>query len=284
MDEYQRTRDAVRRRTIESFMENMSDDELLRAVERMDNDPEVSYGYIKHLSQERVAKLFPLIADGSWRLKDSYCCHEDSLNDIRAYSKGDGNHPLFLDVESYKAFRELRKKFPKGFDFYPNARKEYEEYNKKHPDFWGDARMYDGRAEFRFGSVRFAPNKVSRECGQVKYEDTDWIQPDELFLVLDIQADSNTQQEYAKGTPGLCFVLTPNCETVEERKLKLYKYFKHHIVSRYVDMLMKEYDKIDIRQWSDDLVRLHVSLDERQEEPKLVLDDNFGLKPGEAIQ
>ena len=106
MYEYQRTRDAVRRRTIESFMENMSDDELLRAVERMDNDPEVSYGYIKHLSQERVAKLFPLIADGSWRLKDSYCCHEDSLNDIRAYSKGDGNLPRRGVIQGFQGTAE----------------------------------------------------------------------------------------------------------------------------------------------------------------------------------
>lgn len=242
MEKYNKIRDNAFKMTYDALMEKIGDAELLKVVDALKDSPYETFGLVKGLKQETVAKLFPLVADGSWRVKEAYYCSHDSFNAVKPV-------PSFVNVESYKEWIRLKEKYPKGFDYYKDGRKASDEYDKNYPDFWGDARMFDGRAEFRFGKIWFAPTIVPALFECKNHED---IKEDELFLVIyedscDFEINTN---------PGICYVLTPNKESFDERRLEIYKYFKSHIVSEYVRLLMRKRDENEARRWKWELVNM----------------------------
>lgn len=244
MDKYNKIRDDAFQMTHDVLMEKIGDAELLKVVDVLKDSPYESFGLVRGLSQETVAKLFPLIADGSWRVKEAYYCSNDTLNVVKPV-------PSFVDVESYKEWRRLKEKYPKGFDYYEGGRQAWNEYDKKYPDFWGDARMLDGHAEFRFGKIWLAPRIVTARFESENHED---IKEDELFLV--IYEESCRSSNQINTNPGICYVLTPNKESFDERKLELYKYFKSHIVWTYVRLLMRKHDEEQTKMWKWELVNM----------------------------
>ena len=242
MKNHDKIRDDAFKMTYDALMEKIGDAELLKAVDVLKDSPYESFGLVKGLKQETVAKFFPLVADGSWRVKEAYYCSNDSFNAANPV-------PRFVDVESYKEWIRLKEKYPKGFDYYKDGRKAWDEYEKNYPDFWGDARMFDGHAEFRFGKIWFAPSIVPALFEFKNHED---IKEDELFLV--IYEDSRNEFNEINTNPGICYVLTPNKESFDERRLEIYKYFKSHIVSAYVRLLMRKHDEDEARKWKWELV------------------------------
>ena len=248
MEKYNKIRDDAFQMTHNVLMEKFGDDDLLKAVDILKNSPYESFGLVKGLRQETVAKLFPLIADGSWRVKEAYYCSNDSFDIVNPV-------PSFVNVESYKEWRRLKEKYPKGFDFYEGGRQAWKEYDEKYPDFWGDARMLDGHAEFRFGKIWLAPRIVT---AHFNFKNHDNIQEDELFLV--IYEDSCSSSNEINTNPGICYVLTPNKESFDERKLEIYKYFKSHIVSAYVRLLMRKHDEEEASRWRNELIHISNSM------------------------
>ena len=245
MEKYDKIRDDAFKMTYDVLMEKIGDAELLKVVDVLKDSPYESFGLIRGLKQETVAELFPLVADGSWRVKEAYYCSDKSFNSVKPV-------PSFVDVESYKEWIRLKERYPKGFDYYEGGREAWEEYEKKYPDyFWGDARMFDGHAEFRFGKILFAPDVVSGCFESKNHED---IKEDELFLV--IYDDSWNGFNEINTHPGICYVLTPNKESFDERRLELYKYFKSHIVSAYVRLLMRKHDEEQAKMWQWELVNI----------------------------
>ena len=245
MEKYNKIRDDAFKMTYDVLMEKIGDAELLKIVDVLKDSPYESFGLVKGLRQETVAKLFPLIADGSWCVKEAYYCSNDTLNVVKPV-------PSFVDVESYKEWIRLKEKYPKGFDFYKGGREALHEYHEKYPDFWGDARMLDGHAEFRFGKIWFAPTIVTAYFEVKNHED---IKEDELFLI--IYDDSFNQFNEPMNThPGICYVLTPNKDSFDERRLELYKYFKSHIVSAYVRLLMRKRDEEEAKRWRNELIQI----------------------------
>jgi hypothetical protein len=242
MDNYYKIRDDAFNMTHDALMEKIGDVELLEVVDLLKGSPYDSFGLVKGLKQETVAKLFPLIADGSWRVKEAYYCSNDTLNVVKPV-------PSFVNVESYKEWRRLKEKYPKGFDYYEGGRQAWNEYDKNYPDFWGDARMLDGHAEFRFGKIWLAPRIVTARFESDNHED---IKEDELFLV--IYEESCRSSSKINTNPGICYVLTPNKESFDERRLEIYKYFKSHIVSAYVRLLMCKHDEEEAKRWKWELV------------------------------
>ena len=242
MDTYYKIRDDAFKMTHDALMEKIGDGELLKVVDTLKDSPYDSFGLVKGLKQETVAKFFPLVADGSWLVKEAYYCSNDSFNAVKPV-------PSFVNVESYKEWIRLKEKYPKGFDCYKDGRKAWDEYEEKYPDFWGDARMFDGHAEFRFGKIWVAPNIVTDFFSSKRH---DKIQEDELFLV--IYEDSCNSYDEINTNPGICYVLTPNKESFEERKLEIYKYFKSHIVSAYVRLLMRKHDEDEASRWRWELM------------------------------
>ena len=132
------------------------------------------------------------------------------------------------------------------------------------PDFWGDARMLDGHAEFRFGKISIAPNIVPEHYERVSH---DPIKDDELFLVIYDDAcrefpevkcpyhcGCETLNEH-KGEinthPGICYVLTPNKDDFDERRLEIYKYFKSHIISAYLRFVVRKHEEDQIKVLKD---------------------------------
>ena len=229
MEKYSEIRDVAFKMAHEEMMSNFSDENLLSAVQLLKKEPSTSFGLIKNLTQNTVAELFPLISNGTWVLKESYYCSNKSFSP--AYPT-----PRFVDVDSYNEFIKLKEKYPKGFDFYKGGREALREYDEKYPDFWGDARMLDGRAEFRFGKTRIAPYMVPAHFERKEHPQ---IQDDELFLIIYESACYVNNST----SPGICFVLTPNKETYEERELEIYKKFKSHIIAAYLRLVMKKYDE-----------------------------------------
>ena len=246
MEKYDKIRNDAFKMTYDVLMEKIGDAELLNVVGILKDSPYESFGLVKGLRQETVAKLFPLIADGSWRVKEAYYCSKDTLNVVKPV-------PSFVDVESYKEWIRLKEKYPKGFDFYEGGREAWNEYEKKYPDFWGDARMFDGHAEFRFGKIWCAPEIVT---SYFKTKNHDNIQEDELFLVIYEESESYSSSNEINTNPGICYVLTPNKESFDERKLEIYKYFKSHIVSAYVRLLMRKHDEEEAKMWKWELVNM----------------------------
>jgi hypothetical protein len=244
MDNYYKIRDDAFNMTHDALMEKIGDVELLEVVDLLKGSPYDSFGLVKGLKQETVAKLFPLIADGSWRVKEAYYCSNDTLNVVKPV-------PSFVNVESYKEWRRLKEKYPKGFDYYEGGRQAWNEYDKNYPDFWGDARMLDGHAEFRFGKIWLAPRIVTARFESDNHED---IKEDELFLV--IYEESCRSSSKINTNPGICYVLTPNKESFDERKLEIYKYFKAHIVSAYVRLLMRKRDEEEAKRWRNELIHI----------------------------
>lgn len=242
MEKYDKIRNDAFKMTYDALMEKIGDVELLKAVDALKDSPYETFGLVKGLKQETVAKLFPLVADGSWRVKEAYYCSNDSFNALKPV-------PSFVNVESYKEWKRLKEKYPKGFDYYKDGHMVWGEYEKNYPDFWGDARMFDGRAEFRFGKIWFAPSIVPARFESKNHEN---IKEDELFLV--IYEDSCNEFNVINTKPGICYVLTPNKESFDERKLEIYKYFKSHIVSEYVRLLMRKHDEDEARKWKWELV------------------------------
>jgi len=242
MDKYNKIRDDAFKMTYDALMEKIGDAELLKVVDALKESPYDSFGLVKGLKQETVAKFFPLVADGSWRVKEAYYCSNDTLNVVKPV-------PSFVNVESYKEWRRLKEKYPKGFDYYEDGRKAWDEYEEKYPDFWGDARMFDGQAEFRFGKIWVAPRIVTELFSSKNHED---IKEDELFLVI-YEGSCNLLDEL-NTNPGICYVLTPNKDSFNERRLEIYKYFKSHIVSAYVRLLMRKRDEDEARKRTWELV------------------------------
>lgn len=242
MDKYQNIRDDAFKMTHDELMSIFDDNDLVYAVNILKDSPYESFGMIRGLRQETVAKLFPLIADGSWRVKEAYYASAESLNVVDPT-------PKFVDVESYKEWKRLKEIYPKGFDFYKGGREAWDEYEKKYPDFWGDARMFDGHAEFRFGKIFVAPNIVT---GRWHSHPHPQIEDDELFLI--IYEDSCISADEINTKPGICYVLTPNKDDIEDRKLELYKYFKSHIISVYVKLLMRKHDEEEAMKWKNELI------------------------------
>jgi len=242
MDKYDKIRDNTFKMTYDYLMEKLGDDDLLAVVSILKDSPYESFGLVKRLRQDTVSKLFPLIADGSWRVKEAYYCSNDTFNIVKPV-------PSFVDVESYKEWTRLKEKYPRGFDYYEGGRQAWKEYDEKYPDFWGDARMLDGHAEFRFGKIWVAPRIVTAHFESKNHED---IKEDELFLV--IYEDSCSSSNEINTNPGICYVLTPNKESFDERKLEIYKYFKAHIVSAYVRLLMRKHDEEEAKRWQWELV------------------------------
>ena len=245
MEKYNKIRDDAFQMTHDALMKKFGDDDLLKAADILKDSPYESFGLVKGLRQETVAKLFPLIADGSWRVKEAYYCSNATFDVIKEV-------PTFLNVESYKEWRRLKEKYPKGFDFYEDGRQAWDEYDEKYPDFWGDARMLDGHAEFRFGKTWIAPDIVTAHFDAEKHDN---IQEDELFLVI-YDDSCNGYKEPMNTNPGICYVLTPNKESFDERKLELYKYFKSHIVSAYVSLLMRKHDEEESIRWRNELIHI----------------------------
>lgn len=254
MDKYQNIRDDAFKMTHDELMGTFDDNDLLNAVNILKNSPYESFGMIRGLRQETVSKLFPLIADGSWRVKEAYYASAESLDVVNPT-------PKFVDVESYKEWKRLKEIYPKGFDFYKGGREVWDEYNKKYPDFWGDARMLDGHGEFRFGKIFVAPNIVT---GRWDSHPHPKIEDDELFLIIYEDSCSSANEINTKPgicyeintNPGICYVLTPNKDDVEERKLELYKYFKGHIISAYIKLLMRKHDEEEVRKWKNELIEI----------------------------
>ena len=175
-------------------------------------------------------------------MKEAYYCSNNTFDIIKKV-------PAFLNVESYKEWRKLKEKYPKGFSFSEGGRKALDEYDRKYPDYWGDARMLDGHAEFRFGKIWLAPEIVTARFESKNHED---IKEDELFLV--IYEDACNSSNEINTHPGICYVLTPSKESFDERKLEIYKYFKSHIVSAYVSLLMRKRDEDEARRWKWELI------------------------------
>ena len=242
MEKYNKIRDDAFKMTHDVLMEKFGDNDLSTVVGILKDSPYESFGLVKGLRQETVAKLFPLVADGSWRVKEAYYCSNDTLNVVKPV-------PSFVDVESYKEWRRLKEKYPKGFDYYKDGRQAWKEYDEKYPDFWGDARMFDGHAEFRFGKIWLAPRIVTAHFESKNHEA---IKEDELFLVI-YEESCNSSNEI-NTNPGICYVLTPNKESFDERKLELYKYFKSHIVSAYVRLLMRKHDEEEAKRWRNEIL------------------------------
>ena len=244
MEKCDKIRDDAFKMTYDILMEKIGDDELLKVVGVLKDSPYASFGSVKGLRQETVAKLFPLIADGSWCVKEAYYCSNDTLNVVKPV-------PSFVDVESYKEWRRLKEKYPKGFDYYEGGRQAWDEYNEKYPDFWGDARMFDGHAEFRFGKIWVAPRIVTSYFNAKNHDN---IQEDELFLVIYEESESYSSSNEINTNPGICYVLTPNKESFDERRLAIYKYFKSHIVSAYVRLLMRKHDEEEAKRWRNEIL------------------------------
>ena len=245
MEKYYKIRHDASQMAHDALMEKFGDDDLLKVVDILKNSPYESFGLVNGLRQETVAKLFPLVADGSWRVKEAYYGSNDSFNILKPV-------PSFVDVESYKEWIRLKEKYPKGFDFYEGGRQAWDEYDEKYPDFWGDARMLDGHAEFRFGKTWIAPDIVTAPFEAKKHDN---IQEDELFLV--IYDDSCNGYKVPMNTnPGICYILTPNKKSFDERKLEIYKYFKSHIVSAYVRLLMRKHDEEEADRLRDELIHI----------------------------
>lgn len=245
MDKYNKIRDDAFNMTYGALMENFGDGDLLKVADILKGSPYESFGLVKGLRQETVANLFPLVADGSWRVKEAYYCSDYSFNVVKPV-------PSFVDVESYKEWIRLKEKYPKGFDFYEGGRQAWDEYDEKYPDFWGDARMLDGHAEFRFGKARFAPDIVTASFEAEKHDN---IQEDELFLVI-YDDSCNGFKEPMNTNPGICYVLTPNKESFDERKLEIYRCFKPHIVSAYVRLLMRKHDEEEADRLRNELIHI----------------------------
>lgn len=242
MEKYDKIRNDAFHMAYDVLMDKFGDDDLFTVVGILKDSPYESFGLVRGLRQETVAKLFPLVADGSWRVKESYYCSNDSFNALKPV-------PSFVDVESYKEWIRLKEKYPKGFDCYEGGRKAWEEYEKNYCDFWGDARMLDGHAEFRFGKVWLAPDIVTARFGSKSH---DKIQEDELFLV--IYEDSCNSFNEINTNPGICYVLTPNKESFDERRIEIYKYFKSHIVSAYARLLMRKHDEEEAKRWMNEIL------------------------------
>ena len=249
MERYNKIRDDAFQMTHNVLMEKFGDDDLLKVADILKDSPYESFGLVKGLRQDTVAKLFPLIADGSWRVKEAYYCSNDSFNIVNPV-------PSFVNVESYKEWKRLKEKYPKGFDFYEGGRQAWKEYDEKYPDFWGDARMLDGHGEFRFGKIWIAPHIVT---AHFNFKNHDNIQEDELFLVI-YEDSCNEFNETINTNPGICYVLTPNKESFDERKLEIYKYFKSHIVSAYVRLLMRKHDEEEANKWRNELIHISNSM------------------------
>jgi hypothetical protein len=245
MEKYNKIRDDAFEMTYAVLMEKFGDSDLLTAVSIVMDSPYESFGLVKGLRQETVSNLFPLIADGSWRVKEAYYCSNDTLNVVKPV-------PSFVNVESYKEWRRLKEKYPTGFDCYEGGRKAWNEYGEKYPDFWGDARMFDGHAEFRFGKTWIAPRIVTAHFESKNHED---IKEDELFLVI-YEDSCNEFKKPMNTNPGICYVLTPNKESFDERKLEIYKHFKSHIVSAYVRLLMRKHDEEEASRWRNELIHI----------------------------
>jgi hypothetical protein len=109
--------------------------------------------------------------------------------------------------------------------------------------------MFDGHAEFRFGKIWLAPAIVTSRFKSETHED---IKEDELFLV--IYENSCSEFNGINTNPGICYVLTPNKESFDERRLEIYKYFKSHIVSAYVRLLMRKHDEDEASRWRWELM------------------------------
>jgi hypothetical protein len=112
--------------------------------------------------------------------------------------------------------------------------------------------MLDGHAEFRFGKIWLAPEIVTAQYEHKNHGD---IQEDELFLVI-YEDSCNGFSEPMNTHPGICYVLTPNKESFDERRLELYKYFKPHIVSAYVRLLMRKRDEEEASRWRNELIHI----------------------------
>ncbi len=255
MEHYNEIRKKAFTLSHEALMKSMDDRELLRAVARLKADPSFSFGLIRGLKQRQIGQWHRLVVEGKWNVKESYYCHEESMRRYQAYTPSDT--PRFVLPESYKAWQELRAKYPKGFDFYPGGREAWREYEDKYPDFWAESRLFDGRAHFRFGKVCYAPKKIfHKEQGGYGYSEHAPIAEDELFLILDVEADANTQKEEYKDTPGICFVLTPNLESFEERRMALLNQFKAHVLTNYLRKVMKHYDDCYAEKYKEEILEI----------------------------
>ena len=231
----------------EEMLDNFNDNDLLDIVDILKESPHESFGWIKGLRQEDVSRLFPLIADGSWVLRESYYCSNESF-DICNPS------PRFLNVESYKEWQRLKKIYPKGFDFYEGGGEIWDEYEKNYPDFWGDARMFDGQAEFRFGKMKMAPDMVRK---YMNFERHKYIEEDELFLIIYENAGCSFKES---TRPGICYILSPNKEEFDQRRLEIYKKFKSHIISSYVRCIMRMRDEKEAERLKAELMAMSDSI------------------------
>ena len=233
MDEYQYIKKEAFNLTYNSLMAHFDENDLLNATLMMKECPYADFGRIMRLKQSEVAEFFPLVVDGSWKVKEAYY----ASSELFSFAE---KKPHFVRVESYKEWQRLKKKYPKGFDYYEGGSKAWDDYIKNYPDFWGDARMFDGQAEFRFGKSCVAPRIVTSLFESTAHPN---IQDDELLLI--IYEDSH---EFNNTNPGVCYVLTPNKDNPKARMIEIYNHFKSHIVSAYVRMLMRKHEEEEAKK------------------------------------
>ena len=256
---YEELRRKTFSRVQKKLLENITDKNLLRIF----SEPEWETGVIRRCDQETVHKFFPLVAHKEWELRYAYFADEDNM-----YYSFDGSAPVFLDVDAYLDYQELRK---------DKVRFEKEWRDHRFIRSHRDCEMFDGNAQIWFNN-RYPSLPKAADERQEKHKKRKNLKPDEVAIILRTHAASNALTKFEKehlSDYGTVFVLAPVADTENERKLIVAKHFKDVVINRYARYLMSEYDKKVIDDWSQKV--LNGSIESKVRVTKYTTDDLYDM-------
>ena len=256
---YEELRRKTFSRVQKELLENITDENLLRIF----SEPEWETGVIRRCDQETVHKFFPLVAHKQWELRYAYFADENNM-----YYSFDGSAPVFLDVDAYLDYQELRK---------DKVRFEKEWRDHKFIRSHRDCEMFDGNAQIWFNN-RYPSLPKAADERQEKHKKRKNLKPDEVAIILCTHAASNALTKFEKehlSDYGTVFVLAPVADTEDERKLIVAKHFKDVVINRYARYLMSEYDKKVIDDWSQKV--LNGSIESKVRVTEYTTDDLYDM-------
>ena len=232
--DYERLRNKVYQQVKNELNEKMSDENLLKIYLNTEAGPYA----IRNISQDTRSQFYPLIANKEWEVRYSYFSHPDSM-----HYNFDNHAPVFLDVNTYREWQELRK---------DKERYEKEWKDHKYWTMYADSEMYDGRASIYLHNYHFLPGPVK---DQEKYQKRKKLKTDEIAIVFRVYANRDTAmlhewEREVMDREGIVFVLAPKAKTTKERQMIIAQRFKNKIIADYADDLMAEYDKKIVDNWS----------------------------------
>lgn len=231
---YDELRNKTFKKVQEELSKNITDENLLNIFSK----PVWDTGVIRNCSQNTVHNFYPLVSHKQWEIRYAYYADENNMCSLI-----DKKAPVFVDVETYLDWEELRKD-KERFE------REWRDHKFIHSRY--DSEMFDGNAQIWFNSRDMLLPSACDDA-QEKFKKRKNLKPDEIAIIMRVYASSECLGEFEKSQIrdyGTVFVLSPVAESEDERKLIIAKHFKDIVINRYARYLMNQYDEKLIDDWS----------------------------------